>query len=191
MRFEHAGLFLFCTMQTLSLPVRLLALAAVLLFFTLIWLYTREFKTFTNTIGAGRFVLGAMLAGAVVAASVWYALRKRLTPWESHLPETFTIFTFTVLFAPLFASLFNRAGGEREYQEFVFVSEMPYLSSGYGLLKGEKIKPSGYRLTVQEGEKVYRLQYKKQEYFPLTKPGDVIELPVQKGLLGVRVVELE
>lgn len=178
-------------MQPLRLSIRLLAFAAVLLFFALIWLYTREFKVLTNTIGAGRFVLSAMLAGAVVAASVLYALRKRLTPWESHLPETFTISVFLVLFAPLFASLLNRAGGEREHQEFVFVSEMPYLSSGYGLLKGEKIKPSGYRLTVQEGTEVYRFQYKKQEYFPLTKPGEAIELPVRKGLFGVRVMELD
>jgi len=178
-------------MQPLRLSERLLALAAVLLFFVLVWLYTREFKVFTNTIGAGRFVLGAMIAGATVAASVLYVLRKRLTPWENHLPETFTIAVFAVLFAPLFAGLLNRAGSVREYRKFVFVSEMPYLSSGYGLLKGEKIKPSGYRLTVQEGERVYRFQYKKQEYFPLTKPGEVVELPVRKGLLGVRVVELE
>jgi len=178
-------------MQPLRLSIRLLALAAVLLFFSLVWLYTREFRVFTNTIGARVLVPGAMLVGALVAAAVLYALRKRLTPWENHLPETLTIAVFTVLFAPLFVSLLNRAGGEREYQKFVFVSEMPYLSSGYGLLKDEKIKPSGYRLTVQEGERVYRFQYKKQEYFPLTKPGDVVELPVRKGVLGARVLELE
>jgi len=178
-------------MQPLRLSIRLLALAAVLLFFALVWLYTREFKIFTNTIGAGRLVAGAMFIGALAAAAVLYTLRKRLTPWESHLPETFTIAVFSVLFMPLFVSLLNRAGGVREYQKFVFVSEMPYLSSGYGLLKGEKIKPSGYRLTVQEGERVYRFQYKKQEYFPLTKPGGIIELPVWKGLLGVRVVKME
>ncbi len=178
-------------MQPLRLSVRLLALTAVLLFFALVWLYTREFKVFTNTIGARALVFGAMFFGALVAAAVLYALRKRLTPWENHLPETFTIAVFTVLFAPLFVSLLNRAGGVREYQKFVFVSEMPYLSSGYGMLKGEKIKPSGYRLTVEKGGRVYRFQYKKQEYFPLSKPGELIELPVLNGLFGVLVVELE
>lgn len=178
-------------MQPLRLSVRLLALAAVLLFFALVWLYTREFRIFTNTIGARVLVPGAMLAGALVAAAVLYVLRKRLAPWENHLPEIFTIAVLTVLFAPLFVSLLNRAVGEREYQKFVFVSELPYISSGYGLLKGEKIKPSGYRLTVQDGARVYRFQYKKQEYFPLTKPGELIELPVRKGMLGARVLELE
>ncbi|MBK9335660.1 MAG: hypothetical protein IPM98_03330 [Lewinellaceae bacterium] len=178
-------------MQQPRLSIQALAFAGVLLFFALIWLYTREFKIFTNTIGVRNLALGAMLAGAIVAAAVLYALRNRLTPWENHLPETLTIAVFCVLFAPLFGSLLNRAGGVTEYQPFVFVSEMPYLAAGYGLIKGEKIKPSGIRLTVKEHDRTYRFQYQKQVYFPLTKPGETVLLPVRKGLLGLRVVELK
>ena len=177
--------------QRLPLHIRLLAIAAVLLLFTLIWLYTQEFRVFTNSIGVRNLVLGAFLVGALVAATILYALRKHLTPWENHLPETFFIAVFCVLFAPLFASLTNRAGGSIENQSFVFVSEMPYLATSYGILRGQPLKATGIRLTVKKDDRTYRFQYKSQEYFPLSKPGDRVLLPVRKGLLGVGVVELK
>jgi hypothetical protein len=120
-----------------------------------------------------------------------YGFRKRLLPLEEHLPEVGTTVVFCILFAPLCASLLNRASGTTEYESFEFVSEMPYLSSNYGLLKGEKLKPTGIRLKVKEQDKLYLFQYKKQEYFPNTEPGEKVLLPMRKGLLGFRVLELE
>jgi len=177
--------------QPLPLPTRLLAIAAVLLLFTLIWLYTQEFRVFTNTIGVKRLVLGAFFVGALAATSILYALRHRLSPWENHLPETFFIAAFCVLFAPLFASLLNRAAGPLENQSFIFVSEMPYLATSYGILRGQPLKATGIRLIVKKEGRTYRFQYKSQEYFPLSKPGDRVLLPVRKGLLGAEVVELK
>ena len=178
-------------MQQPRTSIRLLAFVGVLIFFSLIWRYTLEFKIFTNTIGIQNLVVGSLFLGGIAAAIILYALRNRLTPWGNHLPEILTIAVFSVLFAQLAVSLLNRAGGTTEHQPFLFVSEMPYLSSNYGLIKGEKIKPSGIRLTVKEHGKVYRFQYKKQAYFPLTKPGETVLLPVRKGLFGVRVVDLK
>ena len=174
----------------LSISVRLLAFIAVLFFFGLIWLYTREFPVFSNTIGAKSLVLGSLLAGALAGSGLLYALRHRLTPWGNHLPEVCTILAFSILFAPLFGSLLNRAGGGKQEQSFEFISEQPYLSSNYGLLKGEKIKPTGYLLYVREGKCILRFQYKSQPYYPITKPGEAVLLPVHKGLLGFRVMDL-
>ena len=174
----------------LSISIRLLALAGVLFFFGLIWLYTREFPVFGNTIGVRALLAGGFLLGALAGGGAVYALRERLTPWENHLPEVFILLFFSLLFMPLLGSLLNRAGGQVEYQPFEFVSETPYISSNYGLLKSEKIKPSGYALRVKENGRLYRFQYKTQAYFPLTKPGETVLLPVRKGLLGFRVVEL-
>ncbi len=178
-------------MRINDLPAKLTAFGLVIAFGALIWLYTREFPVFTNTIGAGRLVFGAMIAGALLAAAALYAFRERLRPWDRHVPEIATVLVFTTLFAPLFASLLNRAGGPVEHQSFEFVSEIPYLSSNYGLLKGEKIEPTGMRLLVKEDGKLYRFQYKKQPYFPITEPGERILLPMRKGLLGFRVLELK
>jgi hypothetical protein len=174
-----------------SLQYKLIAFAGVLIFFSLVWLYTREFPVFTNTIGARRLVLVSMLAGGLVGSGIVYALRQRFTPWDRHLPEVATILVFSIVFAPLFASLFNRAGGTLVQDSFEFVSENPFLSSNYGILKGEKIKPSGYRLIVKEKGRQLLFQYKKQQYFPLTRPGEAVLLPLRKGLLGFRVLELE
>ena len=171
--------------------IRLLAVGAVLLLFGLIWLYTREFPILSNTIGVRWLLAGSAGAGVLLGCGILYALRQRLTPVEQHLPEVFTALIFSVLFMPLFASILNRAGGKTEYQSFEFVSEMPYLSSNYGLLKGEKIKPSGYSLRVKEGARLYRFQYKSQAYYPLTKPGETVSLPVCNGLLGFRIMELK
>jgi hypothetical protein len=53
------------------------------------------------------------------------------------------------------------------------------------------VKPSGWNLLVKDSGKLLRLKYKKQAYFPLSKPGDVILLPITKGLFGIEVVELK
>lgn len=174
----------------LSTSVRLSAAAAVLVFFGLIWLYTREFPVFSNTIGVRNLVVLALFLGALCGGGLVYALRHRLTPWERHYPEVGILLFVSILFAPLLVSLINRAGGSRTHQSFEFISEQAYVASGYGLLKGEKIKPSGYRLYVKEGDRVLQFQYKTQAYYPLTRRGEAVLLPVQKGLLGFRVMEL-
>lgn len=169
---------------------RLTALAGVALFFGLIWVYVLEFPVFTNTVGVRVLVLGSMLAGAISAGIFSYALRARLRPWERHLPELLIILVFSILFAPLFGSLLNRAAGKTHYEPFLFVSEHAYVSAPYGLLAGEKTGISGYRLRVESAGRSYFFQYKKQRYFPLTKPGETVLLPMRKGWLGFRVMEL-
>ena len=175
----------------LTSAVKLYALAGVLVFFSLIWLYTREFPVFSNTIGFRWLLTGSLVLGALAGGVLLYVLRQRLTPWDNHLPELFIILFFSILVMPLLGSLLNRAGGTRSFEPFEFESEMPYIASNYGLLKGEKIRPSGYALRVKENGRIYRFQYKSQAYYPLTKPGEKVLLPVRKGLLGFRVVELK
>ena len=170
---------------------RLFALLAVLVFFGLVWLYTREFSVLYNTIGGKMLVGVAMPAGLVIAGGILWRRRDRFTPWERHLPEVLFILLFCVLFAPLFASLLNRSLGTTQYQSFLFISESPYLASNYGVLKGEKIKPTGYYLTVAEDGRALKFKYSSQPFYPITRPGDTILLPVRKGLFGFRVILLE
>lgn len=170
---------------------RLFAFLAVIAFFGLAWLYVREFDVFSNTIGAKGLVFGSMFAGAMVAGVVLWRWRERFAPLERHLPEVLFIVFFSILFAPLFGSLLNRALGTTGNQSFEFVSETPYLASNYGVLKGEKLQPTGYYLIVKENGRELRFKYKAQSYYPLTSPGEKILLPVRKGLFGCRVVLLK
>ncbi len=178
-------------MQELSWRTRLGAIGATIALFALIWLYTREFPVLTNTLQAERIVLGAVFFGALAAGALLYALRNRLTPWRNHLPEVLLIAIFLPLFSPLIASLINRAGGKVSHQTFEFVSETPYVAAAYGWLRFQPIEVTGYRLVVREGNRLHRFQYRKQPYFPLTRPGEQVLLPVRRGLLGVEVMVLK
>jgi hypothetical protein len=169
---------------------KLIAILAVTIFFGLIWLYVREFPALGNTLYIRVLLVLAVSLGLLIAGIALWILRERFRPWARHLPEILTISVGVALFMPLTVSLLNRAGGQVDYESFEFVSETPYLSSPYGVLKGEKIKPTGYRLRVLRENRLYAFRYKKQAYFPLTKPGEKIMLPIRHGLLGFPVLEL-
>lgn len=177
--------------NTLSLRFRLAALGAVVVLIALVWLYVREFPVLSNTIGVARLALTSVAAAALLCAALLFGLRRRLSPWQAHWPEIVYLVFPLLFFAPLFGSLINRAGGAVGHQSFEFVAETPYLAAGYGILKGEMLKkPTGYLLTVKERGKRYQFKYKTQAYYPITKPGEAVLLPVRKGLLGFRVVTL-
>jgi hypothetical protein len=173
------------------MKVELIAVGATAAFVGLLWLYVREFPVFSNTIGLRPLLIGSFSIAILGAGALLYALRDRFSPWQRHLPEIFLILFGFVLFAPLFGSLLNRIPGRPAYESFEFVSEMPYLASNYGVLKGEKIEPSGYYLTVRStAGRLHRFRYRQQAYYPITKSGEQILLPVRKGLLGADVVTL-
>jgi hypothetical protein len=88
-------------------------------------------------------------------------------------------------------SWLNRGLGSTGYQTFQFVSEKAFVASGYGFLRGEMVKVSGYHLTVTEQGRVHKFKYKKQAYYPLTRQGEEISLPVIHGLFGSRVILLK
>lgn len=170
--------------------IKILAFAGVGMFFLLSWLYVREFQVFSNTDGLKKLILMAFTAGFIIAGGIFVLLRKRLAPVEKHMPEIFLLFIFVPLLSPLAFSLLNRAGGNKLKQSFEFVAETPYLASAGGLLKNEKIKPTGWHLYVRENQQVLHFKYKSQAYFPITEPGEDILLPIQEGLLGFRVMLL-
>ncbi len=173
------------------MKMELTAIAGTAVFVGLLWLYVREFPVFSNTIGLRPLLVGSITVAALGAGALLYALRERFSPWRRHVPETALIVSGFLLFAPLFGSLFNRLAGRPAYEPFTFVAEIPYLASRYGVLKGEHIQPTGYHLTVRsESGQTHRFRYRQQAYYPITKPGESILLPVRKGLFGVRVVTL-
>ena len=168
------------------------ALASVLLFFGLVYLYTREFAILSNTIRVSRLIIGAMLVMGLLGAGLIWWFRERLTPWSRHITEIVLVVLCSLLFAPLFGSLLNRGLGSTEFQSFTFLAETPYFASGYGFMKNTSLQPTGYFLEVQDRSGQHlRLRYKKQAYYPITQPGDPILLPVRRGLFSIRVVALQ
>ena len=170
---------------------RLFSILLTLLFFALIWVYVREFPILTNTIGVKWLLAGALLAGLLVAVLIVILSFSKLKPLGRHIPELLFIGSVSIIFSPLFASIINRSMGPDELKSFEFVSETPFVASQYGLLEGEKPKPTGYRLKVKYEGREISFRYKSQAYFPLTKPGEEIMLPLHKGCFGFYTVMLK
>lgn len=172
------------------MTTRLYALAGVLVFLGLMWLYTREFAYFSNTIGIKTLLWGSFAVGLALSGGALYLKRDRFSPVSRHYPELIFIMVMSALFAPLFGSLLNRTLGTKTFSEFKFISETAYIATGYGLIKDEAIKPTGWVLTVNDNNTVRQFRYKKQAYYPISQPGDIISLPVTRGLFGVKVIDL-
>jgi hypothetical protein len=169
---------------------RIFAFLLTIGFFGLIWLYMREFPLLSNTLGAGWLALGSILVGfAVAAGALWY-FRERFMPWDRHRPDVAFLLATSMFFSPLLGSWLNRGLGNKAFQSFKFISETPFVATGYGILKDEKIKPTGYHLLVSENGTLRKFKYKTQSYYPVTKPGEDIMLPICKGFFGARVMLL-
>lgn len=170
---------------------KLFALLLTLVFFCLIWLYVREFPVLSNTIGGRWLVIGSITTGLLVSGALVWRFRERFIPWERHRPDVTFIIISTMFFAPLLGSWLNRGLGSTNFESFEFISETPFVASGYGVLKDEKIKPTGYKLLVRENGAIHRFKYKSQSYYPVTQPGEKIMLPIRKGLFGPRIMLLQ
>ncbi len=171
--------------------VRFYALLGVAALLGIIFLYVREFTYFSNTIGLKWLVLGAMAVAGLLTTVLLYLKRDRFMPLGRHFPAVAFILVNAILFAPLLGSLANRLLGKTIVREFKFISEKAYYAEAYGVLKGEDVKVTGWRLTVNDAGVVRTFKYKKQSYYPISQPGDVISLPMVQGLFGAEVMDLE
>ena len=170
---------------------RLFSVLLTLLFFALILVYVKEFPFFSNTIEVKWLLTGALIAGLLIAVLIVALSFKKLAPLGRHIPELLFIGSVSLIFSPLFASLLNRYPGTDELQSFEFVSETPFIASRYGILKDEKLKPTGYQLKVRYKGRELSFRYKTQAYFPVTRPGEEILVPVRRGIFGFSVVMLK
>ena len=174
---------------------RILAALVVFVFIGLMVLYVREFPVFDNTIGIKILIFGSLAVGLILSIALLILLRKRLVPLDNHLPEIFSIVFAFLIFSPLFGSLFNRLGASESVERsFIFEQEKPFKMGGFGWTTFIQNRPTamGWQLFVNDGErKRYRFRYEKQAYFPLTKSGEVILLPLKTGLFGFPIIDLK
>jgi hypothetical protein len=164
-----------------------------LLLIGLLWQYIAEFPTFDNTIGIGNLIGRSIGLAAILSVFCVFLLKKRLKPIENHLPEVFAILLIPLIFAPFFGSFLNRIGAsEPTEQSFVFQKEVPFVMSRFGFLRSlQRETASGYHLFVENKDKKYRFRYTRQTYFPITKSGDMVLLPIKIGLFGYPIVDLK
>jgi hypothetical protein len=177
-------------MEEITLKFKLTAFAGLLSSFGLIYLYVKEFPVFSNTIGVKSLIIGSFIVAAICATLLLFLLRKKLNPWQEHWMQIVFLVFPMLFFSPLIGSWLNRSSGQNKGESFEFVSESPYIAEAYGVIKNQKLKPAGYMLIAKQQGKTYQFRYKSQAYYPLSKPGDDIVVPIKTGLFGVKMVDL-
>jgi hypothetical protein len=178
-------------MEEITLKFKLTAFAGLLAAFGLIVLYVKEFPVFSNTIGVKNVVIASFLVAVAISALLLFLLRNAWKPWREYWMQIVFLVFPILFFSPLLGSWINRISGVASNEAFQFVSESPYIAEAYGVLKNQKLRPAGYMLIAIQDGKTYKFKYKSQSYYPLSKSGDKILLPVKKGILGVKVVDLK
>ncbi len=166
------------------------AVMLTVLFFLFILIYVMEFKHFNLTLNAKRLVVPAVCIGGGIGLLLGLYLQKdKVDPVIRMQTVMACLFGFLVV-APLLASLSNRLFifGKPSYEEVEFVREQPFYSSRFGAIKGESQMPTGYYLFFYYEARLMRISLKK-EFFPGYEEGDLILIPVKKGLWGIDFIQ--
>ena len=144
-----------------SVKIKVLSFVAVGALVGAMVLYTKEFAVFFNTIEIKALLIGSLTVAGLLIAGGIYGLKERFQPINRHLPEIVSISVAGLLFAPLLGSLLNRMPGKTHYESFTFISEQAFIASGYGYMRAQTNKPTGWMLQVSDKKGTYRFKYKK------------------------------
>jgi hypothetical protein len=156
----------------------------------LIVLYAFEFEWFERTINFPLLAKLSLLAG-LLAGLAW---GQKYAKQEFGLTEKIQVYIYfcamCMVFSPLAASLTNRLIPLHSVREVTvdYVSQEAYYASRVGLLKGETMKPTGYRLRFYYRQKIRAIDGPKP--FPVQlKRGEETPLRIRTGLWGFEVVQ--
>ncbi len=174
----------------MKLKSKLLAFAAVVVLFGVIVFYVQEFQWFQNYLSPKKMVLGSMLFGLLIGLLLGFRFQKFGEELIDKIQIWSVCLVVSVLPMPLLASLTNRLLAERSTHEtqVEFWEEKANLSNIYGYIKGEPKANLGYYIFVILDGEIVRLKSMKPR-FPNAAQGDLVAIPVRRGLLGANFVD--
>lgn len=176
-------------MQKSSLFFYLKYMALALLFPLVAGLYTLEFFHFGNTFELRHLFIVALLLGLSIGLFIAFRYQYYATNAVEHFQIFASSISLMLILMPLFMSLTNRLFAFepiRQEQVELFKVEA-IISDRFGILVGEEIKPDVYYIFfIRDGE----LQRVKSDspVFVDKQKGDMIDIPVLKGLWGYELV---
>lgn len=162
------------------------AVLAVMLIFAAIVLYVFQFDHFGKLLDGKYFLLLSAGIGLLIGSLIGHQFAKE----EFELAEKMRLYVFcaglTIVFMPLLIGLINRyLDFSPPQQAQVQLLELKTgISQPFGYVKGEKLKPN-YRMVILYDQTIYKLTFKEPAFTQHT-PGDMITIPIRKGLLGIR-----
>lgn len=162
------------------------------LFLLFILLYVLEFKYFNLALGIKPLVFGSLIVGFLIGVGLGFLFSKS----AEDLTDRVQVYAFFILlctiFMPLFGSLSNRLLSFQKAQpeQVEFVEQSPFYASRLGVIKGEKIQPTGYNNFFYRNNKLYRVKTSERLFSENLEKGDSIDIPIKKGLWGIAWVQL-
>ena len=163
-------------------------LSAFLIFIVII-LYSIEFNYLSNTFNAAKLLLVAFVIGSI--AGIYAGSRLKVYGKNSEEKVAYFVIPLlgSILIAPLLVSMTNRLLSfhpvEKETVEFV--ASQGFGMKRFGVRKDDLMEADGYHLWFLRDGDVVRIKSENQLFAGNVK-GDLIQIPVQKGLLGFSFV---
>jgi hypothetical protein len=172
----------------MSTKSKLLIILGVLALFGAIVLYMFEIQWYQNYLQPGNMVIGSLVLGMLIGISLGYRLQNTAAEMVDKMRIWVVCFVVSILPMPLLASLTNRLFSSNvQEMEVVFWSEKADLSQPFGYIKGESGANFGHYIFVVVDGKIIRLKSKAPR-FPFAVEGDIVKIPVRKGLWGADYV---
>jgi hypothetical protein len=145
---------------------------------------------FSNTFEIEKLVFTLLLSGLVVALLYgrYYAKKKNIT---DHIELAQTVLTLVFLISFAFVALgvnlnYMFSQNPNQIQTVTITHIEPFIKIRGGIVKGEKIEPSGYHVFIEKNGTTARVRYAE---FPDYKKfiGQQVTLNIRRGLLGFEV----
>ena len=182
-----------CEMNSIKLPIsqKLQIFLGCGLFILLVWLYVLEFHWMQNTFEIKKLWLICSIFGMVIG----FFSGKYFTKNKKDAIDKIRIFLMLIfagaIIMPFFGSVVNRslAFQSIENQTFEFLEQNAFAQERFGVLKDQEIKADGFYTFIIVNNLPFRIQSQKS-LFPKAERGDLVEVPIKKGLLGFEVVHV-
>lgn len=168
---------------------KILAWLGILLFVGVFTAYTFEFQWIENTFDAAELIWKSIAVGVLAGLGMGWIFRKKVGDLVGQIRLWSACLLLSAFFAPLLGSLTNRLLSPHpvQMQTFELWEEKPYAAELYGFLEGEKIEPDGYYIFIVRNETIKRIDSKIQRFKDVQR-GEIVELPIKKGLWGFEIV---
>lgn len=151
-------------------------------------LYTFEISHLNQTLHAGQMMMIALVIGLVIGIVLGYRLQKNSTDTVERMRTYAACIILSALTLPLLVSLSNRLLSFRPTQrvQVEFVEESPRFSNRFGAFENA-IQPTSYFTFFYKNSELLKIQT-SESLFPDAKRGDLVTLPLKRGLWGFEFV---
>lgn len=167
-----------------------LAAFSALLFFGVVVLYALEIGWINRTLHGSQLVQYGALAGFIAGAPLGAVAAWRAKYAADRPPFFFAVLLGCLMVGPLAGSLSNRlpAADQAITDTIVEVHlEEAFYNTRFGLIKGAKATPSGYRAFFYYKDQLTKVQV-AEPLFPGKRRGDEAVLPLKTGFWGFEFV---